>query len=85
MSPRTTTECYLRIGKGANGVKVDASRKSNPAALAETVAGIIKPIPTIQLKLKMNLPLTAFMPSAFGISVEEHQLELCTDIEVTEP
>jgi hypothetical protein len=66
--------CYLRLGKGKNGYKVAASMKSNAAALGETVAGYEHPIPTIQLKLKLDLSPTAFHAAEILIPIEDEQV-----------
>lgn len=68
-------QCYLRIGKGRNGYKVAASLHPNAYALNETRDGTVQAIPTVQLKLKLELSPTAFAAAEIAIPIDDEQLQ----------
>jgi hypothetical protein len=67
--------CYLRLGKGKNGYKVAVSLKPNAAALGETIAGNENAIPTVRLKLKLDLSPTAFHEAEVLIPIDDEQIQ----------
>lgn len=72
---RTQVSLYLRIGKGRNGIKVAASTRRAAGALKETINYNTKEIPTVQYKLKLDIPDGGFDPAEVLIPIDSADLE----------
>lgn len=74
---------YLRVGKGRNGYKAAAASTSNPRALSETRNGAEHAIPTIEIKLALELPDDAFRAATQHLEVKLNELGM--SVEVSKP
>lgn len=70
-----TVDIYLRVGRGRNGIKTAAGVRSNPAMLTETRGGAERPIPTFEVKLKLQLSATAFNAAELEIPLDDELLQ----------
>lgn len=68
-------DIYVRVGKGKNGYKAWAGIKPSPAALEETREGRSVPIPTVQVRLKLDLSPTAFDAAEIEIPIDDEALQ----------